>query len=70
LGRQGLLDKCGGALKLRVVNSDATPMHFTVTCGADAPTVMQVLVLPRDEGGFYVFALIDKPREQTRRLDR
>ena len=59
--RQALLDKCGGAVKQRIISFDATHMHFTETCGADARTVMLFLVLPRDGGGSYVFALIGKP---------
>ena len=57
----GLLEKCSGVLTTRIVNSDPTHMHFTLQCGAAAPKLTQYVVLPRDAGGSYVFALIGPP---------
>ena len=56
-----LLEKCGGLLTTRVVSSDMTHMHFALTCGAQAPSLTQYLVLPREAGGSYLLALMGRP---------
>ena len=66
----GLLEKCGGVLTTRIINSDPTHMHFTLQCGAATPKLTQYLVLPRDAGGSYVFAFIGRDRRWDGRVDR
>jgi hypothetical protein len=40
----------------QVEQSDPAHMNFTLKCKADGATSTHVLVLPREEGGYYVFA--------------
>lgn len=53
-----LVGKCGGVLTTQIVSSDATHMHFTLACGSGTPRITHYIVLPRDAGGSYVFALL------------
>ncbi len=54
----GRLEGCGGMLKTQTVSSDATHAHFSLKCGTGLlPAITHYVIVPRDEGGSYVFAL-------------
>ncbi len=59
------LDRCGGSVATDVVASDATHEYFNLKCGSDQPTTIHYLVLPRDGGGSYVFALLSRGDDET-----
>jgi hypothetical protein len=55
-----LADQCGGASTMPVA-SDETHSQFRLVCGNEPSRTIQFVVVPRDRGGSYIFALVGKP---------
>jgi hypothetical protein len=52
-----MITQCDGAFSDESVASDATHAHYRATCEGTTRRTTQVVVVPRDAGGSYIFAM-------------